>query len=114
MRRKIALQIDTVHWNIVCDLCGKKDVTPTPQYSFGQCKCCKRDICNQCRRQDYYWSDDKPDLYCIDCYENGRHFRELRELEDIRHDERQKDIQKRWYVDAQQYVRDKDKEKKDV
>jgi len=111
MRRKVVQQVDATHWDIVCDLCGRKDFTPVPQYSFKQCKCCKRDMCNKCQRQDYYWSDDKPDLYCIDCYENGDHFRKLRELEDERHGEAIEDIQKRWYADARQYVNDKEKEK---
>ena len=111
MRKKAVEQVDTVFWNVKCDLCGKTDYTPTPQYSFKQCKCCSRDMCPKCSRHNYYWSDDKPDLYCIDCYENGRHFRELIVIEDERHGDAIKDIYKRWYGNAKQYVHDKEKEK---
>ena len=111
MRKQVAMQVDTIYWNVVCDLCGVKDLTATPEHSFLKCRCCKRDMCNRCQRRDYYWSDDKPEMYCIDCHENGKHFRELRDIEDERHGEALEDIQKRWYINARQYVKDKEKEK---
>jgi len=105
-------QINIDYWEVKCDICSNKEITPTPQYSYKKCVMCDRDVCQHCNKPFYRFTNEYPEIYCSECWETGEQFRLLFDLEDKRHEEKIKEIYGRWKIRALERI--KDKEKKNV
>lgn len=101
MKVETGEQITTTLYTMTCDFCGiKVEDVPSPLYIKWHCKICKRDACNKCISWDYRYSNDYPDRYCPECWEWGKHYLKLLEIEQQRHDDKVEDLEKRWFNKA--------------
>jgi hypothetical protein len=78
----------------VCDICGSENALSK------KCKLCGKDLCNSNKCGKYYslrgW-DDSPDVYCINCWEIGEHYRtEVLQL-NKKHDEDLDRLETEWF-----------------
>jgi hypothetical protein len=101
MREEVGEEIVRTLYDITCDFCNIKtkgiSSVLLPKW---HCKICKRDTCHKCMRYDYRYSDDYPDKYCPECWEVGKHYLKLLEIEQYRHDDKVDDLEKRWFEKA--------------
>lgn len=82
-----------------CDICKEK------MTKFRKCAICKRDICMMHARCDY-GEGDSYDVYCIDCWNIGKSFRQKMEEESERSYKVIENLDKEWRKAALKNVGD--------
>ena len=72
-----------------CDICTKQ------MDKYRKCAICKKDLCREHAVYDY-GEGDSYEVYCIDCWNIGKDFRQKMKEEDERSYKIQEDLDKKW------------------
>ena len=76
------------------------DIDGCESHGKNTCCMCKRDICDKHRIHDDRWGGDYPDIYCTECWEIGKKYRDASKQIETDADDKMEEQDNLWKEEA--------------